>query len=117
MIEIQPKTDLIELHISGTLTSEDYERLLPRMEQLAEERGALPLYIELEDFQGWKPEALWKDVKFDATHQDDMKRVAVVGEKKLEEWGTKVSKPFFKADMRFFSPDEADEARDWLRAD
>lgn len=73
--------------------------------------------IELKDFGGWDPEGLWKDVKFDASHQDDMDRIAIVGENKWEEWGTKLSKPFFKVDMRFFTPDRAAEARAWFLRD
>ena len=116
MIEIHPQPDMIEIRVSGTLTGDDYDVLVPQLESLAEERGPLRLYIQLEDFRGWKPDALWQDVKFDVTHQDDMERVAVVGEKKLEDWGIKLSKPFFKADMRFFPREEADEAREWLRS-
>lgn len=56
-------------------------------------------------------------MKFDATHQDAMERIAIVGENQWEEWGTKLSKPFFKADVRFFTPGRAAEARAWLRED
>jgi hypothetical protein len=113
MIEMHAAPQLVEIRAKGTLTGDDYERLIPELERLAAERGPLNLYIELRDFEGWQPDGLWEEVKFDATHQDDMHRVAVVGETKWEEWGTRLSKPFFKADMRFFPPEEEAEARAW----
>lgn len=115
MIELKPQPDLVEIDASGKLTGADYDRLVPELERLAAERGALRLYIEIRDFRGWDPEGLWKDVKFDATHQDAMERIAIVGENQWEEWGANLSKPFFKADVRFFTPDRAAEARTWLR--
>jgi hypothetical protein len=115
MIELKAQPDLVEIHASGKLAGEDYDRLVPELERLAAERGALRLYIELEDFRGWDPEGLWQDVKFDATHQDAMERIAIVGRTRWEEWGTKLSKPFFKADVRFFETPRAAEARAWLR--
>lgn len=59
---------------------------------------------------------LWKDIRFDAKHQDDMECVAVVGEKNWEAWATKLSQPFLKADMRFFTPDQSDAVRKWITA-
>lgn len=116
MVRMDANENVVDVTASGTLTSEDYDRLVPDLERLAAEHGPLRIYIELSDFKGWTPPALWKDIRFDARHQDDMERIAVVGEERLEEWGTKLSKPFIKADMRFFSSDEADEARHWLTA-
>lgn len=115
MIDLEPKPDFVRIEVSGKLTGDDYDRLIPELERIAAERGALRLYMELRDFAGWEPEALWEDIKFDATHQDEMDRVAVVGDSSWEEWGTRLSDPFFKADLRFFTYDEADEARSWVR--
>ncbi|MEJ2501780.1 MAG: STAS/SEC14 domain-containing protein [Gemmatimonadota bacterium] len=117
MLELRTKPDLIEILVRGTLEAADYDRLVPELERLAAERGALRVYIELSDFGGWEPEGLWRELKFDATHQDDLDRVAIVGEKAWEEWGTKLSKPFFKAETRYFTRGQEDRARAWLRSE
>lgn len=117
MLELNAQGRAVEITARGTLTAEDYDRLIPELERLAAEHGPLRIYIELNDFSGWTPAALWRDIKFDARHQDEMERIAVVGEKRAEEWGTKVSKPFLKAEMRFFAREDAAEARRWLLAD
>jgi hypothetical protein len=115
MLDLHKRDDYIEIDVAGTLTSRDYESLIPELEQSAAERGPLRLYIELHDFEGWTPAALWKEVRFDISHQDDMDRVAIVGERSMEKWMTKLTKPFFKADMQFFTPDNAEKAMKWVR--
>lgn len=44
----------------------------------------------------------------------DEDRIAVVGEKWWEEWATRASQPFLKANRRFFRREEADDARRWV---
>lgn len=78
MSEIREKPAVVEFHVSGTLTGNEYDRLVPELERLISERGPLRIYIELRDFHGWTPAGLWKDLRFDAKHQDDMERIAVV---------------------------------------
>ena len=115
MIRLIDGPDFVELEASGTLTSGDYDEVLPRIEALAEQRGPLRFYIELKDFRGWSPAALWRDIKFDMRHQADMDRVAIVGENRWEKWLTQLSRPFFRADVRYFAREHADEARRWVR--
>lgn len=116
MIRMRSEPDIVRIEAHGRLTGHDYDAWLPTLEKTAEERGPLRLYIELLDFHGWSPTGLWEDIKFDATHQDDMERIAVVGESGWQEWGTKLSRPFFKADVKFFTRDHAEEAERWLRS-
>ena len=114
MIELHEAPDAIEILATGTVDGSDYERIIPELERLAARRGPLRFYIELRGFRGWTPAALWKDLRFDARHQDDMARIAVVGEKRWHEFGTMISRPFLQAEMRFFAVDEAARARRWL---
>lgn len=100
---------------SGTLTKADYDAALPEFENaLALRDGPVRVLIALEDFRGWEIGALWEELKFDVRHLDDFGRVAIVGDTKWEEWGIKLSKPFFSAEMRYFDLDHKDEAERWL---
>jgi len=65
------------------------------------------------DFAGWDLGGLWRDLKFDARHKDSFGRIAIVGDGKWEEWGTKLLNPLFKAEMRFFQPPELRHAEEW----
>lgn len=98
----------------GKLTKKDYELLIPKMVTAAKKEGPLRVLISLHDFKGWEPSALWEDVKFDIQHQDDLAKVAVVGENEVEKWGTKISKAFFKAPVKYFEEGDEEAARQWL---
>lgn len=101
-----------EVDVQGKLTATDYEQLVPQLEQAIEQQDKLELLIRLNDFEGWTPGALVDDLRFDIRHRDDFDRIAVVGEKKLEELGTRLSAPFFSGEVRFF--EDEDQAREWL---
>ena len=107
---------VLKIVAGGTLTKADYEELLPQVEALLRERGTLRFYIELEEFSGFELGALWEDITFDRKHMDSFGKVAVVGDRRWEEWGTKFSSLFFSPEMKFFYHDKADEAWAWINA-
>jgi len=107
--------NFIEAKITGKLTENDYEIILPELERRIEEYGKLRLLIILEDFQGWTAGALWEDIKFDFKHFHDFERIALVGDRKWEKTATLFSKPFTGADLRYFAMEDLDEARSWVR--
>ncbi|SDU16152.1 STAS/SEC14 domain-containing protein [Stappia sp. ES.058] len=117
MIEIEHLTDedIIVIRASGTLTAQDYDSAVPELEHALDlSKGSLRVLVRLEGFKGWEMGALWRELKFDLKHLNDFGRIAVVGERTLEKWGTTLSAPFTKADMRFFSTDKEAEAQEWL---
>ena len=114
MLNYQTENDLLVIKASGKLTKADYEEFAPRFEQMVEEHGPLRVLIELDDFQGWDLPGFWEELRFDVSHRADMGRVAVIADKTLEQWGTKLSKPFFKAEIREFEHGQEEAARAWL---
>lgn len=115
MIRIEPKPEFVELEVIGTLTSDDYAGTVPELEDLAAKRGRLRLLFRLTDFHGWSLLGLFTDIRFELGHQEQIERIAVVGDTRIEEWGTRLPKPFIKAEVRWFDFRHLDEARDWLR--
>ena len=114
LIREEEKPRIFAVDARDQLTKKDYEMLVPRMLAAAEEQGPLRVMISLHDCQGWEPSALWEDIKFDVKHQDDLAKVAIVGETDVEKWGTKLSKPFFKAPIKYFEDGDEEAARRWL---
>jgi len=109
--------DLIVVRVSGTATKTDYEAAVPELEnavQLA--KGPLSVLIRLENFQGWELEALWREIEFTLDKTGKLGRVAVLGETKLEEWGTKLSAAVAPTEMAYFPSDQEREALAWLRS-
>jgi hypothetical protein len=108
------QTGIVTIKASEKLSKADYDRFVPEFERIAQARGPVRMLIELDDFRGWDLPGLWEELKFDTTHQSDLGRVAIVGEKAWQEWATRLSKPFFKAEIRYFESDQATDARAWL---
>lgn len=86
---------------------------MPCFEQLA--RSSNPILIELgPGFTGWTLGGLWRDLKFDAEHAKQFGRMAILGDRKWEKWGTEASDPFFPGEMHFFDKSQRGEAEAWL---
>lgn len=116
MIAIElDETKFIVLRASGQLTEADYAAAVPEIENVLSLRGKpLRMMIRLEDFRGWHAGALWDELRFDARHHDDLGRIAVVGDATWQEWGAKLAGPFFAGEIRYFSREEMDKAKEWL---
>ncbi|GEM_PF-92261 len=104
----------LQIVVSGTLSRDDYDHWVPEVERFIKEHDKINILFEMHDFHGWSGGALWEDLKFDAKHFRDVNRLAMVGEKTWQKLMTKVCKPFTTAEIRFFTPVEADEARRWI---
>ncbi|MEO8339369.1 MAG: STAS/SEC14 domain-containing protein [Nitrospirota bacterium] len=108
---------LIVFHISGVLTKEEYDRILPQVESLLRPQGAWRVLCEMTDFHGWEPSALWEELKFDWAHRSDLSRIdrcAMVGDQKWESIMATLSKPFTSAAIRYFDHMDLAGARKWL---
>jgi hypothetical protein len=106
---------VLEISVIGKLSEADYKHFAPEVERLIKENGKIRILLEMSQFHGWEPGALWEDIKFDFKHFADIDRLAVIGETKWQEWMTKFCRPFTTATIRYFDYAAADEARGWIR--
>jgi len=104
--------NVLGVKASGQLTHADYERLVLRLEELIKEQRKIRVLVELEDCQGWDIGAAWDEVKFWFKHGADVERCAVVGQKKWQEWLTKLTRPFLKG--KYFDKGKLDQAWQWI---
>jgi hypothetical protein len=105
----------VALQVNGTLESEDYAGFLPFLQSKITEHGKIDLFWEMKDFDGWTASGLWSDGSFDVKHASDFRRIAVVGDKKWQEWMTAIMKPFTSAEVRYFDHEDRSAAMDWSR--
>src|SRR5262249_48217617 len=75
---------IIEVRASGMLSAKDYEKFTPQVERAIDRHGSVRMLFDMHDFRGWKPNALWEDIKFGLGHFRDFERVALVGETKWQ---------------------------------
>ncbi|MFC6998852.1 SpoIIAA family protein [Rufibacter roseus] len=116
MVEIKETDDpkVFAVKVSGTLGKEEYDILVPALETRISQQGKINLYWEFENFDGWKPDGLWEDLKFDVQHVTDFDKIAIVGGKKWEQTITQLMKPFTTAEVKYFEHEERDEAREFV---
>lgn len=104
----------LEIHVTGKLSAEDYRHFVPEFDRLVQKNGKLNLLFEMHDFHGWDAGALWQDLKVDARHFNHIERLAMIGEKSWQKWMASFCKPFTTAEIRYFTHDETEAAREWL---
>jgi hypothetical protein len=107
--------NVLGVKASGKLTRADYQQMVPRLEQLIQEHGRVRVLFELEDCQGWEIAAAWDDLKFYLKHGGDVERCAIVGDRKWQEWMSKLSRAFLH--LRYFNPGDLEQAWQWIQAD
>jgi hypothetical protein len=121
MFEITEKwtrDGVVAFRVSGKLVHADYEGLLPKLEQVIKEHGAIRCLIDLVDFDGVELRAVWDELRFDLTHASDVNRCAVVGDRAWQRWATAAARPIFRnAELRFFELADREQAATWLCED
>ena len=53
----------------------------------------------------------------DVEHEKEYEKIALVGEKKWRQWATQFMKPFCNAEIKYFGPDQKQEAKIWIESD
>jgi hypothetical protein len=116
MVEQLPESSdkLLAFKMSGKLHDTDYKSFVPLIDAALAKQGKVRLLAQFHDFHGWDLHALWDDIKFSTTHCTKIDRIALVGDKKWEQWMAKVCKPFTMAKIRYFDASEITAARAWL---
>jgi hypothetical protein len=116
MIEKLPESTakILGFKMSGKLHDADYKVLVPLVETAIKAQGKVRLLAQFEDFHGWDLHAMWDDTRFATQHCADVERIALVGDKKWEEWMAKICKPFTLAKLRYFDVKEIESAWQWL---
>lgn len=104
---------ILSVGIQGRLAKGDYEAFVPEVERQIEAHGKIRIVVELVDFHGWSAGALWEDIKFDLKHFGDIEKLAIVGDKTWERGMAVFCRPFTRAEVKFFGPDEREEAYLW----
>ncbi len=112
---VSTESNVIWVKVSDKLTKEDYAALIGSWEKMIAMHGKVRLGFDMENFHGWEPVAAWQDLRFSLTHNDKIERVAMVGEKKWEEWVTKLGSLLIHAQVRYFDSAQLSAAQRWLR--
>lgn len=113
MVE-QSNGKVLEVHMTGKLTSRDYQDFIPMAERSIKEWGKFSLLVVMRNFVGCDKGALWEEIKWDWKHFTDVERIALVGEEKWQAGMSKFCKPFTAAEIRYFDMSDMENARTWV---
>jgi SpoIIAA-like len=108
---------VLEVEVIGELTHADYQSCIGEFERLLHQHGKLRVLYDLVNFHGWEATALWDEIRFDVKHFSNIERMAIIGDKKWENWMAEFTKPFTGAQVRFFDSDQLEFARAWVSGD
>ena len=115
-IHIEPHSnDVYVLRMSGILKRSEFGA-----EQSALARnidiGSKPrLLVILENFEGWERGADWNDLDFLISHGGEVAKIAIVAEPRWEVQALAFAGAGVRrAPVKFFPPDELQQARSWL---
>ena len=106
--------DILVIRATETLTKEDYAAFVPAFENRVRALGKLRVLFDITAFDGWRPDGIWEEIKFDVKHNSDISRLAVVGDQKWHHRLVTALKPLAFAETRYFSSSDSDQARTWL---
>lgn len=114
IIENKTQGNTIGIKIDGKVTLEDYKKVIPKFKERLQSNDTINCYMEVKSIEGISPEAIWRDMKFSANHLNDLKKVALVGDKSWVDWLTRLSKPFISAKVNLYEPADKDKAWEWV---
>lgn len=116
-LEFEPN-GICVLRIGGTLQSSEFSQCQSDLAKKIE-GGLQPRLLVIGDnFEGWqRGGADWNDLDFMIAHGDDITQIAIVAEPRWEVQALAFAGAGVRrAPVKFFSPNEAAQARAWLTA-
>jgi len=109
---------IINAKISGELGKSEVTQIQAAAVDAMRRFGKISALFVLDNFRGWKREPDWGDVTFMTEHDQEITKIAVVGE---EQWRDLVfaflAKGFRQAEVEYFLPVDLAKARAWLGTD
>ena len=108
---------VISTKISGDLSKAEVSQVQAAALKAIQRWSKISALFVLENFQGWKKEGDWGDIRFLTAHDKDIVKIAVVGD---EEWRDLIyaflAKGFRQTQVEYFLPGDLEKARGWLEA-
>jgi len=108
---------VISAKISGDLSKAEVSQVQAAALKAIQRWSKISALFVLENFQGWKKEDDWGDIRFLTAHDKDIVKIAVVGD---EEWRDLIyaflAKGFRQTQVEYFLPGDLEKARGWLEA-
>ena len=104
--------------VSGTLTGDDYDRIIGEVEAKLATHPRIGVLLDLTRFEDFTAEAAWKDFRYDLSKLFALKRFpreAIVSDKQWMRIAAGIADPILPhVEIRVFEPGEREEAMRWV---
>jgi hypothetical protein len=109
---------IVSAKISGELDRTEVSQIQAAALEAIRRCGKISALFILDNFRGWKREGNWGDITFMTEHDQEIAKIAAVGD---EKWRDLVyaflAKGFRQAAVEYFLPADLAKARAWVEAD
>ena len=108
---------IIGFKLKGRIEEESFDEAVGMMEAMLKKHEKLRAYIEVEEIGGINVNTFMKDIHFKLKHFHDFEKEAVVSDKGwLESWIKVADTILPSIEIKHFSPEEKEEAKEWIKA-
>lgn len=114
MISLRANGNVIYTTTSDKPNDEDYDKLVPFLQEISRHHDSVNWYFELENIKGWEPGGKWEDPEFEFTNREGIEKIALVADEHMVDTFKGLVKPFSEAEVRFYSPDKKEDAKLWV---
>lgn len=115
---VDPSGPIVSIKITGELSFAEAGQIQALALEAIKRGGKIKALGILENFRGWKREGNWGDVTFLNEHDQDIAKIAVVGDEKWRDpFCAFLAKGFRRAAVEYFLPADIAKARAWLDED
>ncbi len=116
MLEYQmvPNTNVVEMSIDGHVTADEFAELLKMMDEQFQAHSKLRLLIKVLKLSSFEPSLILHDVLFGVRHFFDLSHYAIATDQIWVKRGIIASRLFMLGQIRIFSMDELEQARQWI---
>lgn len=108
----EPNVVAYEMH--DELTDKDIDRIHNDLRAALSAHDSVRMYTDVTDLGGMEPEAFIKDLKMTPEYVAEIDKYAIVGEQRWHEYLSKIGDMLSKGKARYFEPDEANLAKEWV---
>jgi Protein of unknown function (DUF3478). len=113
-IKYEPN-DICVLRISGILERSEFGAEKGAFARNIDTGSKPRLLVILENFEGWERSGDWDDLDFYISHGSKISKIAIVAEPRWETLALAFAGAGVRrAPVKFFSPNELEQARSWL---
>ncbi len=108
---------VVGIFVDGKLTKEDYDVLIPFLENRITEMGRISLLCDMTQFTSIEVAVFWEEFKCRIQYLRDFKRIAIIGDQRWLNWYATNMKPLLNTELRYSPLAQCNDAWEWLKSE